>query len=102
MTQAQQRRQDLLQQTRKLYSDKGNVPAVHPRYGNFGMTVGTDKEEPDTVISTFRMRVIIATVLFLLYAGLDYSGTTLMDYSSQDVVTAVSKQIDVVEVWKSL
>lgn len=102
MTEAQQRRQELLNQTRKLYSDKGTVPAVHPRYGNFGINSNNSKIEENEKISSFRMRVIAAILLFLIYAGLDYSGSTLMEFTSEDIVNVVSNHIDVVAVWNQL
>ena len=34
MNDAEMRRRELLRQTRKLYDEKPDIPAVHPRYGN--------------------------------------------------------------------
>ena len=33
MNESELRRQELLRQTRKLYNDHNELPAVHPRYG---------------------------------------------------------------------
>ena len=38
MNESELRRQELLRQTRKLYNDHNELPAVHPRYG-FTMTI---------------------------------------------------------------
>lgn len=103
MNDAQQRRQDLLVQTRKLYSDKGKIPAVHPRYGTFGINHESKaKTEENIELSYLKLRFLIAVLLMVIYAGVDYTDTIIGGYTSHDVVEAVSQNIDVAQVWNSL
>lgn len=99
MNQSQKRRQELLNQTRKLYSDKNKTPLVHPRYGSFGTEeIEEDNELP---ISSFRMRLLVAVMLFLVFASIDYAQINVLNYTSEDIVEAVSQNIDIEEVWNS-
>ena len=65
MTETEQRRIELLRQTRKMYAEN-SIPAVHPRYNNaysslYGREVSKEKE------GTFGIRTIIAILLFCLF-----------------------------------
>lgn len=65
MTELEQRRIELLRQTRKLYSEN-NIPAVHPRYKNtYSSLYG--REESKGSESSFGVRMIIAILLFCLF-----------------------------------
>lgn len=103
MTEAQRRRQELLLQTRKLYSDKHKVPAVHPRYGGANLySEAHEVSESSPQLNSFKLRLLISMLLLIIYAGADYTGTMIGDYSSEDIVNAVSTNVDVAQVWKSL
>ena len=65
MTELEQRRIDLLKQTRKLYAEN-NIPAVHPRYRNTYSCL-YEKKEMEGKESTFGIRAIIAILLFCLF-----------------------------------
>lgn len=65
MTELEQRRIELLRQTRKLYGDN-NIPAVHPRYKNTYSSLYGREEIKDNE-STFGVRTIIAILLFCLF-----------------------------------
>lgn len=102
MDSAAKRRQELLNQTRKMYSDKYKLPAVHPRYGSFGMEKSEiNRSTGNTVMSFFKFRIIIALTLFVLYAGVEYADINVGKYSYQDVVEVISQNIDIQEVWNS-
>lgn len=105
MTESAQRRQDLLSQTRRTYSDKSTIPAIHPRYGNIYHTLyetNTSKEETKhNSKHLFHIRVIIAILLFILYAGMDLQDITIGTYNSEQVVDAITENIQVVNVWNS-
>lgn len=102
MDDAQKRRQELLSQTRKIYSDKNKVPVVHPRYGNFNLGTSENANNiSDGKVNYFKLRLTIALILFVLYAGIEYTGIEIGEYSSQEVIEVISQSIDIQEVWNS-
>lgn len=100
MNDSEQRRRELLQQTRNLYSDRRMPPPVHPRYGAAYSELYSDTipEEP----GTFGIRAMICFLLFAVFVTMDYQGKTIADVSSDNIVSAVEEQVDVEAVWKSL
>ena len=49
MNDSEMRRRELLRQTRRLYDDKREIPAVHPRYGRIYHNLyenNTEEQEP--------------------------------------------------------
>lgn len=102
MDSSQKRRQELLYQTRKIYSDKYKVPAVHPRYGNFDLEKsGVSKIGDERKLSFFKLRILITLIIFVLYAGFEYMGVEIGKYNVQDVTDVISRNIDIQEVWNS-
>lgn len=68
MTDAERRRIELLEQTRKLYSDKNSVPAVHPRYQSaYHSLYKNEIQEERKKTGTFGARTVIAILLFCLF-----------------------------------
>lgn len=66
MTDTEKRRTELLQQTRKAYSEKYAPPAVHPRYqAAYQSLYKTETEEKPK--SSFGARLVIAILLFGLF-----------------------------------
>lgn len=102
MDNTQKRRQELLDQTRRIYSDKHKIPAVHPRYGNFtgenGLKVAKDK---DFTLKSLKLRIFVSLILFVIYAALDYSGAIIGTHSGDTVAEIISETIDIQEVWNS-
>ena len=65
MTELEQRRIELLRQTRKLYAENC-IPAIHPRYKNaYSSLYG--REETKEKESSLGVRMIIAILLFCLF-----------------------------------
>ena len=65
MTELEQRRIELLRQTRKLYAEN-YIPAIHPRYKNtYSSLYG--REETKEKESSLGVRMIIAILLFCLF-----------------------------------
>ena len=57
MNESELRRQELLRQTRKLYNDHNELPAVHPRYGRICSSLYGDEQigqdmDADALIET--------------------------------------------------
>ena len=64
METSEKRRRKLLEQTRALYSDKGKIPAVHPRYGAAYHRI-YEQEEAAMPKGTFGIR--LASLLLFIY-----------------------------------
>lgn len=68
MTDAEKRRRELLEQTRKAYSDKYNPPAVHPRYrSTYQSLYKSEEEEYEEGKGSFGIRTVIAVLIFCLF-----------------------------------
>lgn len=102
MDNTQKRRQDLLNQTRRIYSDKYKIPAVHPRYGNLGTsTVKKNEEGKDYILNFLKFRILMSLILFIIYATMEYTGATIGIHSGDTVVEIISETIDIQDVWNT-
>ncbi len=63
MTETEKRRTELLEQTRKIYSERYMPPAVHPRYRAAYQSLYKDEPE-EKPVSSFAVRLVIAILLF--------------------------------------
>ncbi len=97
MTETARRRQDLLTQTRRIYKDGDGVPAVHPRYGNIYHNLydspPTKQSPKEATNHSLYIRFICALLIFALYACIDLQGVSIGNYSSNEIVEAVSQNI---------
>ena len=50
MNDSEMRRRELLRQTRKLYDDRRDIPAVHPRYGRIYHSLYDSEEEEQILV----------------------------------------------------
>lgn len=104
MTDTEKRRIELLAHTRNAYQDKVFVPAIHPRYGNVysklyhSNNADTDMNE---LKSTFRTRLLLAILLFVVYASADLNSINIGEYSCYEFIEVVSQNIEVENVWNS-
>lgn len=100
MTDTEKRRMDLLAQTRNMYQDRRQIPAVHPRYGNvyrnlYGSNgMNGEEEKTNKRESSFRVRVILALFIFAIYASADYNGMTVGDVTQEDILQVLSYNIE--------
>ncbi len=101
MNESEKRRQRLLQETRQLYSDKGMIPAVHPRYGAVYHKL-YEKDEAAVPGSTFGIRLLLCCFLFVLFLTADRQDQKILDVSSDQILEYVTQDTDVAEVWKNL
>lgn len=100
MNDSEKRRQQLLAQTRNLYSDKKTVPAVHPRFGSAYSELYEEDTQP--MPGTFGLRTMLCFLLFTAFVAMDYKGADIASVNSDKIMNAVESQIDVKEVWKNL
>lgn len=100
MNDSEKCRRNLLEQTRQMYSDRGNPPAVHPRYGAAYNRLY--EEDVQSTPGTFGIRVFLCLMLFAAFAAMDYKGSEIMNVNCERITEEITTDIDVEEVWKNL
>ena len=106
MNDSEMRRRELLRQTRKLYDDRREIPAVHPRYGNIYHSLYDSKEEEQTSYgNSFYIRLVIGILCFVCFVYMDQSKVSVAEVDSTAIVHQIEKNVDadtIKEVWKNL
>lgn len=103
MNPSEKRRKELLEQTRRRYSDSHEPPAVHPRYrAVYGQLYGQESEEP-TPVGTFGIRAFLCMLLFAAFVTMDKQNYKIFNkVDSHRIVKEITADFDVKEVWKQL
>lgn len=73
MTDTEKRRNELLREARKIYSEKHTPPAVHPRYQAIYQSLYKTEQEVKTN-SSFFVRFLIAVLLFSAFFAANQKG----------------------------
>lgn len=95
MTDSEKRRSQLLKETRMLYSDQGMAPAVHPRYqAVYKNLYGFDSQETEARNSNLGIRVLIAILLFVVFAMMDYRDITYANVGSEEIIQEIERTIN--------
>ena len=106
MNDSEMRRRELLRQTRKLYDERREVPAVHPRYGSVYHSLYDDEEEERTSLAgSFYIRLVIGILCFAGFVYMDQSKVSVVEVDSTAIVNQIEKNVDadtIKEVWKNL
>ena len=106
MNDSEMRRRELLRQARRLYDDKKDMPAVHPRYGRIYHELYQDNtEEQETSGGTFYIRLVIGILCFVCFVYMDQSKAEIAQVNSTAIVDQIEKDVDteaIVEAWKAL
>ena len=107
MNDSEMRRRELLRQTRKLYDERQDIPAVHPRYGRIYHSLydNENEEEPGFSGGRFYIRLVIGILCFICFVYMDQSKVSVAEVDSTAIVNQIEKDIDadtVKEVWKKL
>ena len=105
MNDSELRRRELLRQTRKLYDERQEVPAVHPRYGNIYRSLYDGEEEHVPSGGSFYIRLAIGILCFVCFVYMDQSKVKVADVDSRAIVNLIEKNMDadtIKEVWKAL
>ncbi len=101
MNQTEKRRQELLEQTRKIYRDSNNTPAIHPRYrAAYTSIYGEEEEEKQTTGLGFRF--FLALMLLIGFVAIDQSGEKIATVDSQWIEERIVEEPDFEEVWRKL
>lgn len=106
MNDSEMRRRELLRQTRKLYDDRREIPAVHPRYGNIYHSLYDSEEEEQTSYgNSLYIRLVIGILCFVCFVYMDQSKVSVAEVDSTEIVHQIEKNVDadtIKEVWKNL
>lgn len=106
MNDSEARRRELLRQTRRLYDERRDVPAVHPRYGRIYNNLYNGKEEQqEQTGGSFYLRLVIGILCFICFVYMDQSNAGVAAVNSTSIVNQIEKDIDmdtVMEAWKNL
>lgn len=92
-------RQQLLAEARATMSSShgesafNNPGLIHPRYGRT-----QEQQETEGTVSFFKIRCIIAVVLFMGFLFLYTTGAAIFNYDSQKIVAAFSDTIEAEDV----
>lgn len=93
MTETEKRREKLLQDMRKAYSEKNNAPAVHPRYQfAYHSLYAAESKESKEKKGTFVIRAVISVLLFVLFAAMDYREEKIGNIDSVQVIEAIQQE----------
>lgn len=101
MNSSEKRRKELLEQTRRLYSDRKEPPAIHPRYGALYNRLYEGEEEYYTP-GTFGVRVFLCLLLFAAFVTMDKQEYQLFHMDSGQLVNEITADFDVAQVWEEL
>ena len=94
MNDVEKRRLQLLQETRKNYSDKYSPPAVHPRFQTTYDSLYRERQNGQMgEHGTFFLRAVIAVLLFALFFLMDYSNEKIGTVDSQIVINEVQRNL---------
>ena len=106
MNDSEMRRRELLRQTRKLYDDRREIPAIHPRYGRIYHDLYKDSaEEPDRNGGSFYFRLVIGILCFICFVYMDQNNADVAKVNSTSIVEQIERDFDidtVIEAWKKL
>lgn len=92
VNESEERRRELLRQTRKLYDDNC-IPAIHPRYGNLYRELYQENSE-QTQSGSFIFRLTLALLFFICYVWIDYAQVPVLNVNSDQIVTQIEKTIE--------
>ena len=106
MNDSEMRRRELLRQTRKLYNERQDIHAVHPRYGRiYHNLYGAGDYGAEQVKGSFYLRLVIGILCFICFVYMDQSKAEVAQVNSTTIVNQIEKTVDaetVKEVWKKL
>ena len=94
MNEVEKRRLQLLQNTRKVYSEKNNSPAVHPRYRvSYNSIYNEESIEGTNLKSTFGIRLVIAILILMMFYTMDNQSMKYHNINSKSVVKEIQRNL---------
>lgn len=108
MNESEMRRRELLKQTRRLYNDHHEIPAVHPRYGRiYNNLYGSEPsgaQQTESSGNSFYIRLLIGILCFVFYVYLDQSSAEIAQVNSTVIAEQIGQEADMdswIEAWKT-
>ena len=93
MSETEERRKQLLRQVKGTrQSSIGNIPAIHPRYGNAYHSIY--KNEDTIEKGTFQLRCVIAILCFTGFVWMKQEDVKIVSVNSNQIVNQIEKQVD--------
>lgn len=95
MNDSEKRRRELLRQTRKLYDEKNEIPAVHPRYGRiYHDLYGSEEEQSSSSYGSFYLRLVLSVLCFIFFVYMDQSKAEVAEVNSTVIVEQIEKNME--------
>ena len=91
MKDSMERRRQLLEEARAIYSDQQTIPAVHPRYHAVYQELYPKEEK---MRGTFAFRAFICFLLFTAFVAMDQRGNEKLPVSSDQIAAEIGADID--------
>lgn len=108
MNESEIRRRELLKQTRRLYNDNNEIPAIHPRYGRIYHNLyggeHSGAQQNSSAGGTFYIRLLIGILCFVFYVYLDQTSAEIAEFSSTVIADQIGQDTDMdtlIETWTS-
>lgn len=94
MNETELRRKQLLEETRRRYSENKIPPAVHPRYTSIYSNLYRGEEEHQKGTGSFGVRLLLATILFAAFLAMDSQKVKVAEVDSRRIITEIKKNAD--------
>lgn len=91
MNDSMERRRQLLEEARRIYSDQQIIPAVHPRYHAVYQELYPKEEK---MRGTFVFRAFICFLLFTAFVAMDQRRDGKFPVSSDQIAVEIKADID--------
>lgn len=91
MNDSMERRRQLLEEARAIYSDQQTVPAVHPRYHAVYQELYPKEEK---MRGTFAFRAFVCFLLFTAFVAMDQRGNEKLPVSSDQIAAEIGADMD--------
>ena len=91
MKDSMERRRQLLEEARAIYSDQQTIPAVHPRYHAVYQELYPKEEK---MRGTFAFRAFICFLLFTAFVAMDQRGDEKLPVSSDQIAAEIGADMD--------
>src|SRR5699024_10964348 len=107
MNDSAMRRRELLQQARRLYAERRDIPAVHHRYGRVyhNLCSSTDEQQKEQTGGRLHLRLVSGILCFLCFVYMDQSNAGVAEVNSTSIVNQIQKYLNVdnvIEAWENL
>ena len=98
MNNSEKRRQKLLEDTRRMYSDRYLPPAVHPRYGYvYDQLYEKDSKEKG---GSFEIRVFLCLLILAAFITISKNEAFSEQYNTDEVIECISTNMEILDMFE--